>query len=113
VLLRMSQTAELEKLRRDKYLEYQKNYNKGRDRDSMLFRYKDYYERNKERIAEMKSQRFHCDLCQGRYTLTHKHQHYNSKKHQNALAEQKERIEKMNISDFTEFIEKLRVGYKD
>ena len=44
-----------------------------------------YWERNKESINERRNTKHHCEICEGRYTMRHKHTHEHSKKHQRAL----------------------------
>ena len=45
----------------------------------------EYWVHNKERLSELKSEKFVCDTCQGCYTRDHRSHHVKTLKHQNAV----------------------------
>lgn len=48
---------------------------------------KQYRTENAEALKQWKKTKHNCDVCGGKYTLSNKAKHYNSKKHQMAIAE--------------------------
>jgi hypothetical protein len=64
--------------------EYKKEY-RDNNKDKMQEYNKEYYEDNKDKINAIKKTHYICDICNGRYTHTHRAQHFKSLKHQSAL----------------------------
>ena len=53
-------------------------------------RSKEYWENNKEQLQKKKNEKHTCE-CGGKYSHSHKTDHYKTKKHQNYLAENKDK----------------------
>jgi hypothetical protein len=60
------------------------NYNKQYYEENKQY-WRDYAERNKEKINEYIKEKFTCNVCQGTYTIKHKKQHESTAKHQKRL----------------------------
>jgi hypothetical protein len=60
--------------------EYKKEYYQD-NKDNIQKNSKNYYENNKDKI----NTHYICDVCNGRYTHTHRAEHFKSLKHQTAL----------------------------
>jgi hypothetical protein len=52
------------------------------NKEDVLKQIKEYQERKKEELKKKRGERIECE-CGGRYTISNKHIHYKTKKHQN------------------------------
>jgi hypothetical protein len=72
---------------KDYYQDNQDNFQKinkeyyEKNKDKIQKNSKNYYEKNKDKI----NTHYICDVCNGRYTHTHRAEHFKSLKHQTAL----------------------------
>ena len=68
--------------------EYQKQYREANQEHLHALNHT-YWIENKETLSKKKSQKFKCDICNGKYVLRHKLTHEKSQKHQKALDSQR------------------------
>jgi 5-methylcytosine-specific restriction endonuclease McrA len=67
-----------------------KAYDKKRyedNKEAICEKNKQRYADNKEAINAKRNIKHNCDVCGGKYTTAHKARHFNSKKHQKAIAD--------------------------
>lgn len=46
---------------------------------------REYYQRRKPEFAELRAQKINCEICYGRFTVSHKAQHLKSARHTHAV----------------------------
>jgi hypothetical protein len=62
----------------------EQNYHKRYYEDNKQY-WRDYAEKNKEKIDRYIKEKFTCEVCRGQYTIKHKKQHETTMKHQRRL----------------------------
>ena len=69
---------------KERILESQKQYYND-NKEALKIKLKKYREKNKDTLNLKKGLKFHCEICNGNYTRSHKARHLNSKLHTAAL----------------------------
>ena len=81
----------------ERWREYHKKWNED-NREKEQTRLKKHWEENKEEIKKVRNTKHSCE-CGGKYTTTHKSNHFKSKKHQAYIQQQENKILNNNIDN--------------